>query len=73
MHAYTLVSLESTRNPEVNAERATNEVLEFFVCCATFVLSVCLLFFQRGVGFFQAMSFSTPCEKFEFITITSKV
>ena len=34
---------------------ATNEVVQFFVCCGTFVLSVGLFFFQRGVGFSQAM------------------
>ena len=27
-------------------------------------------FFQRGVGFSQAMSLSTPCEKFQFLITT---
>ena len=36
---------------------ATNEVVRFIVCCATFVLSVGLFFFfQRGVVFSQAIS-----------------
>ena len=30
-------------------------------------------FFQRGVGFAQAMSLSTPCEKFEFLANISQV
>ena len=51
---------------------ATNEVTQFIVRCATFVLSVGL-FFQRGDGFSQAMSLSTPGEKFEFLIITLKV
>ena len=63
----------STCDPEVNAECATDEVVWFFVCCGTFVLSVGLLFFQRGVGFSQAMSLSTPCEKFQFLAVISKV
>ena len=55
MHAYSLVSLVSTCNATVNAECVTNEVVQFFVCCGTFVLSVGLFFFfQRGVGFSQA-------------------
>ena len=31
------------------------------------------MFFQRGVGFSQAMSLSTSGEKFEFLIITLKV
>ena len=58
-HAYSLVS------PGVGW-CATNEVVQFFVCCGTFVLSVALLFLNVGVGFSQAMSLSTPCEKFQF-------
>ena len=49
MHRYSVVS------PGVGW-CATNEVVQFFVCCGTFVLSVGLFFFQRGVGFSQATS-----------------
>ena len=66
MHAYSLVS------PGVGW-CATNEVVQFIVCCATFFLPVGLLFSQRGVGFSQAMSLSTPGEKFEFLIVTFKV
>ena len=45
MHAYSLVSLVSTCNATVNAECVTNEVVQFFFCCGTFVLSVGLFFF----------------------------
>ena len=59
-------------DPEVNAECATNEVA---VLCLLW--NMCSLgwfaFFQRGVGFSQAMSLSTPCEKFQFLIITLKV
>ena len=40
----------------------TDEVLQFFVFCATFVLSVGLFFSTRSF-LFQAMSLSTLCEK----------
>ena len=63
MHAYSLVS---TCNATVNAQCVTNGVVRFLVCCGTFVLSVGLPFFQRGVGFSQAMSLSTPGEKRSF-------
>ena len=43
-----------------------NEVVQFFVCCTTFVLSVGLLLATRSCFFFQALSLSTPCEKYEF-------
>ena len=56
----------SSCNSEVNAECATNEVVQFFVCRATFVLSVGLFFFNAELFFFQSMSLSTPCEKFQF-------
>ena len=49
----------------LDARCATNEVAQFIVSCGTFVLSVGLLLFQRGVVFSQALSLSTPCEKFE--------
>ena len=45
---------------------AKNEVVQFFVCCGTFVLSVSLFFFDAELVFSQAMSLSTPCEKFQF-------
>ena len=45
---------------------STNEVVQFFVYCGTFVLSVGLLFFNAGSFFSQAMSLSTPCEEFLF-------
>ena len=45
---------------------ATNEVLQFFVCCGTFVPSVGLLFFNAELVFSQAMSLSPPCEEFQF-------
>ena len=57
MHACSLVSLVSTCNPKVNAESATNEVVQFFVCCATFVLSVGLLFSTRSCFFSGHVSF----------------
>ena len=44
MNAYNSVSLVSTCNATVNAECVTNGVVRFFVCCATFALSVGLLF-----------------------------
>ena len=47
MHAYSWVS------PGVG-QCATSEVVQFFVCCGTFVLSVGLLFFS-GVVFSQAI------------------
>ena len=73
MHTYSLVSLMSTCNATVNAECVKNGVVRFLVCCGTFVLSVGLFFFQRGVGFSQAMSLSAPCEKFEFLAFVPKV
>ena len=63
----------SSYNSDVNAECATNEVAQFIVCCATFDLSVALLFFNAELFFSQAMSLSTPCEKFQFLAIISKV
>ena len=67
MHAYFLVSLVSTCNAMVNAECVTNGVVRFFVCCATFVSSVGLLFSTRSwFAFFQAMSLTTPCDKCQF-------
>ena len=42
----------------------------FSVVAHLFCRLVC--FFQRGVGFSQAMSLSTPCEKFQFLVVISK-
>ena len=56
MHAYSLVSSGV-------GWCATNEVVQFFVCCGTFDLSVGLLFFDAEFFFSQTMSLSTPCEK----------
>ena len=47
--------------------------MQFIVCCATFVLSFGLLLFNAELFFSQAMSLSTPCEKFQFLAIMSKV
>ena len=56
-----------------DARCATKEVAQFIVCCATFVLSVSLLFLLRGVGFSQAMCLSSPGEKFQFLIVTLQV
>ena len=53
MHACSLVSLVLTGNAKVNAKCTTNEVVQFFVCCATFVLSVGLHFSTRSFFFFS--------------------
>ena len=64
MHACSLVSLVSTYNATVNAECATNEVVQFFVCCATFVLSVGLFFFNAELFFFIPRLFQRLVRKF---------
>ena len=56
----------STCDPEVNAECA-NEVVQFFVCLQHFSVGWSA-FFQRGAGFSLAMSLSTPCEQFQFLS-----
>ena len=76
MNAYNSVSLVSTCNATVNAECDTNGVVRFLVCCATFALSVGLLF-ERGVFFFgpclferlvTSFSFDLSLRKFKFIS-----
>ena len=57
MHAHSLVS------PGVGW-CATNEIVRFFV--VGYLSVVWFAFLQRGVGFSQVMSLSTPCEKFQF-------
>ena len=66
MHAYSLVS------PGVGW-CATNEVVQFF-CLLWNICSVgWSAFFLRGVGFSQAMSLSSPGEKFQFLAVNSEV
>ena len=64
-HACILFGVFGVGNATVHAECVTSGVVRFFVCCATFALSVGLLF-QRVVFFFRAMSLRTPCDKFQF-------
>ena len=48
------------------AECATNEVVQFFVCCATFVLSVGLLFFNAELVFLRPCLFRRLVRNFIF-------
>ena len=63
----------STCDPEVNAQCATNEVVQFFVCCATFVLSVGLLFFNAELVFLKPCLFQRLVRNLIFLIITLKV
>ena len=72
IRAYSLVSLVSTCNATVNGECVTNGVVRFFVCCATFALSVRLFFFNAELVF-RAMSLRTLCDTFHFLAIISIV
>ena len=66
MHAYSLVSLVSTCNATVNAECVTNGVVRFLVCCATFALSVGLLFSTQSCFFFGSHLFERLVTNFSF-------
>ena len=50
---FFFVASWSTGLEALDACCATDEVVQIFVCCATFVLSVGPFFSQRGVGFFS--------------------
>ena len=60
------VAQNSTCNAGVNAECATNEVVQFFVCCATVVLSVGLLFFNVESAFLRPCLFQRLVRNFSF-------
>ena len=48
---------------------ATNEVAQFFVCCATYVLSVGLLFFNAELFFFRPCHFRRLVRNFSFLRL----
>ena len=52
-NVFFFVATWSTGLEALDACCATDEVVQIFVCCATFVLSVGPFFSQRGVGFFS--------------------
>ena len=66
MHAYSSVCLVSTCNATANAECVTNGVVRFLVCCATFALSVVLLFHCGVVFFFGPCLFQRLVTNFSF-------
>ena len=62
MHAYSLLS------PGVGW-CATNEVVQFFVCCGTFVLSVGLLFFNAELVFLRPCLFHSLVRNFSLLLL----
>ena len=52
---------------------ATDEVVQIFVCCVTFVLSVGLLFFNAELVFLRPCLFQRLVRKFSFQLLISKV
>ena len=65
---FCFVATWSNGPKALNACCATNEVVQFFVCCGTFVASVGL---NAELVFSQAMSLSTLCAKFQLFVIIS--
>ena len=56
----------STCDPEVNAACVTDEVVQFFVCCGTFCLSVGLLFYNMDLVFLRTCLFRRLVRNFSF-------
>ena len=63
----------TTCDLEVHAECATNEVVQFFVCYGTLVLSVGLLLFDAELVFLRPCLFRRLVSNLSFELLISKV